>query len=190
MGRLTVYIACAASFSIGLFFIFIWAPHPWGWAGFDLYYDLGRGLARGEPFPTLDLPWGYAYYLAPFYRVFGDRPWIPLVVQAGLNALMPLFVYEFARREFDDRVAVVAALLTGFLSLNTVYASTQSSDALCNIIFTAAVALFGSARRRGGLPAAAAAGALVGIAAQFRPNLVLIPLVLAAFLMLERPARA
>jgi len=190
MGRLTVYIACAASFSIGLFFIFVWAPHPWGWQGFDVYYDLGRALARGEPFPTLDLPWGYAYYLAPFYRVFGDRPWIPLVVQAGLNALMPLLVYEFARREFDDRVAVVAALLTGFLSFNTVYASTQSSDALCNIIFIAAVALFGPARRRGGLPAAAAAGALFGIAAQFRPNLILIPLLLAAFLMLERPTLA
>ena len=46
MGRLTVYIACAASFSIGLFFIFVWAPHPWGWQGFDVYYDLGRALAR------------------------------------------------------------------------------------------------------------------------------------------------
>src|SRR6185295_9134140 len=105
MGRLTVSVAGAASLVFGLFFIFVWAPHPWGWEGFDLYYDLGRIVARGESFPTMDVPWGYAYYLAPFYRLFGDRPWIPLIVQVALNALVPLLVWEFARREFDRRVA-------------------------------------------------------------------------------------
>ena len=186
MRPLTVYVASAAALVIGLFFIFVWAPHPWGWQGFDLYYDLGRTLARGGSFPTMDVPWGYAYFLAPFYRLFGDRPWIPLVAQVGLNALVPLFVYQLARREFDERVAVVAALLTGFLSFNTVYASTQSSDAVCNVIFIAAIALFVPARRRGGWWAHALVGAMLGIAAQFRPNLILVPLLLAAFLMLER----
>ena len=186
MGRLTVSVACAASLVVGLFFIFVWAPHPWGWEGFDDYGDLGRTLARGQPFPTMDRPWGYAYYLAPFYRVFGDRLWIPLIVQAVLNALVPLVVYEFARREFDQRVAAVAALLSGFLSFNTVYASTQSSDAVCNVIFIAAVALVAVARRRGDWRHHAAAGALLGIASQFRPNLILVPFVLAVFLVVER----
>src|SRR5881628_1708490 len=129
-----VHIACAASFALGIFFILVWAPHPWGWEGFDQYHDFGRALARGESFPTMDQPWGYAYYLAAFYRVFGDRPVIPLLVQAALNALMPLLVYAFARTEFDDRVAAVAALLTGVLSFNTVYASTQSADAVGNVV--------------------------------------------------------
>jgi len=186
MGRLTVYIACVASLMVGLFFIFVWAPHPWGWEGFDHYNDLGRVLARGGSFPTMDRPWGYAYYLAPFYRVFGDRLWIALIVQAVLNELVPLLVYEFARSEFDQRVAVVAALLSGFLSFNTVYASTQSADALCNVIFIAAVALFAVARRRGDWRRHAAAGVLLGIATQFRPNLILVPFVLAVFLMVER----
>src|SRR2546427_6456346 len=119
MIRTTAYIACAASLAIGLFFILVWAPHPWGWEGFDNYHDVAVRLARGEPFPTMDRPWGYAYFLAAFYGVFGDRPWIPLLAQAALNALMPLLVYLFARDEFDERVAGVAALLTGFLSFNT-----------------------------------------------------------------------
>jgi hypothetical protein len=190
MGRLTVYVSSAASLVFGLFFIFVWAPHPWGWEGFDGYYDLGRLLARGESFPTMDVPWGYAYYLAGFYRVFGDRPWIPLIAQAVLNALVPLFVYEFARNEFDERVAAVAALLSGFLSFNTVYVSTQSSDAVCNVIFVAAVALFAAARRRGDVRRYVAAGVLLGIASQFRPNLILVPLVLAGFLILERRTSA
>ena len=43
----TVYLSSVASFAIGVFFIFVWAPHPWGWEGIDHYHDLGRLLARG-----------------------------------------------------------------------------------------------------------------------------------------------
>jgi len=190
MIRGTVYAACGASLAIGLFFILVWAPHPWGWAGFDNYYDYARLLARGGKFPTLDQPWGYPYFLAPFYRLFGDRPLIPLLAQTALNALMPLVVYLFARDEFDERVAATAALLTGLLSFNTVYASTHAADPVGNIIFMTAVLLFARGRRRGDWRLHAAAGALVGIALQFRPNLVLVPIVLAAFLVVERRDRA
>src|SRR3954469_5637111 len=160
MTRLTVRAACSASLIIGLFFVFVWAPHPWGWAGFDQYYDLGQLLARGSPFPTIDVPWGYAYFLAPFYRLFGDRPWIPLLVQVALNATMPLLTFRVARQLFDDRVAMVAALLTGVVSFNTVYASTQSSDAVCNVLFMASVLVFVTAQRTASVAIYAAAGAL------------------------------
>jgi hypothetical protein len=186
MGRALVCAACGVSAAFGLFFIFVWAPHPWGWAGFDLYHDLGRALARGDGFPTIDWPWGYAFFLAPFYRAFGDRPWIPLVVQAALNAAVPLLVYLFARHEFDERIAVVAAVLTGLFSFNTVYASTQSSDAVCTVLFVTAVVVFARARRGGDWRLHALAGVLLGLASQFRPNLVLVPAVLGVFLVAER----
>ena len=189
MNRVTVRVACAASLAIGLFFIFVRAPHPWGWEGFDDYHDLGRALARGDAFPTIDRPWGYAYVLAAFYRLFGDRPQIPLVAQVVANAFVPLIVYSFARVEFDERVAAIAALLTGFLSFNTVYASTQVSDALCTVIFLAAVLAFARARRRRDWRLYALAGALLGIAPQFRPNLILVPALLAAFLVVEQRER-
>src|ERR1700730_3750205 len=108
-GTAAVWVASAASVIMACVFIFVWAPHPWGWEGFDHYHDLGRLLARGEAFPTTDVPWGYAYFLAPFYRLFGDRPWVPLVAQALLNGILPWLVYTYARTEFDERVAVVAA---------------------------------------------------------------------------------
>ena len=133
-GAAAVYVASAASVIIACVFIFVWAPHPWGWEGFDHYHDLGRLLARGEPFPTTDVPWGYAYFLAPFYRVFGDRPWIPLLAQAALNGLVPILLYRLVSLELDRRTGAAAAILTGFFSFNTLYASTQSSDAvLCRV---------------------------------------------------------
>src|ERR1700680_5023573 len=105
---IVVWSSSLASFAIAMVFIFVWAPHPWGWEGFDHYHDYARVLARGAAFPTTDVPWGYPYFLAPFYWAFGDRPWIPLLAQAALNASIPLLVYEFARQEFDRRIAVVA----------------------------------------------------------------------------------
>src|SRR5690242_21840521 len=92
----TVFAACALSLLIGLLFLFVRAPHPWGWNGFDHYHELALALASGQPFPTMEVPWGYAYFLAFFYRVFGDRLWIPLLVQVTLYALTPLLVFLVA----------------------------------------------------------------------------------------------
>ncbi len=168
-------------------FIFVRAPHPWGWEGLDHYHDLGLLLARGESFPTTDVPWGYAYFLAPFYRLFGDRPWIPLVAQALLNGLLPWLVYAYARTEFDERTAGVAAVLTGIFSFNTVYASTQSSDSVCTVLFMAAIVTFVRGWRRNGSRWLALSGLLAGIAAQFRPNLLLVPLLMAGVLVFAPP---
>lgn len=183
-GIALILVACGMSLTLGLFFIFVWAPHPWGHEGFDHYHQLALTLASGGAFPTMEVPWGYAYFLAAFYRVFGDHPTIPLVAQAALNATMPLLVFVTARDWFERRTAVVAAVITSVGSFNTVYASTQSSDSVCNVIFMCAVLAFLAAQRRNDLRGSALAGALVGLASQFRPNLVLMPLLLAVYLAL------
>jgi 4-amino-4-deoxy-L-arabinose transferase-like glycosyltransferase len=181
-----VYAACGASLVLGLLFIFVRAPHPWGWGGFDHYHDIALELAHGRPFPTMDVPWGYAYFLAAFYRLFGDHPWIPLTAQVALNAVVPLLVFDFAATWLDRRTAAFAAVLTGVFSFNTVYASTQSSDAVCTCLFMAAVVAFARARAHDSAWLYVLVGALAGLAAQFRPNLILIPFVLAAYAVVER----
>src|SRR5476651_2086776 len=117
------WVLAASSFTVvlGLVFIFVRAPHPWGWEGIDHYHDLALGLTRGEPFPTTDVPWGYAYFLAFFYRLFGPRLWIPLTAQALLNGAVPWLVFRLARVDFGERVATTAAVMTGVLSFNTIY---------------------------------------------------------------------
>src|SRR5947208_3289999 len=182
----TVYAACGVALALGLFFVFVWAPHPYGWEGFDHYHTLALEVAAGRPFPTMEYPWGYAYFLAFFYRLFGDRPWIPLVVQSALNAALPLLVYRFALTWVDRRTAVLAAVLTGVFSFNTVYASTQSSDALCTVIFMTTLVAFVGARAGDRWRLYVLAGTLAGLAAQFRPNLILVPLLLATFVVFAR----
>jgi len=182
----TVYAACAVTFAIGLVFIFVRAPHPWGVEGFDHYHQLALTVASGRMFPTMDVPWGYAYFLAAFYRAFGDHPAIQLTAQVVLNAFVPLLVYRLATHWVDARTATLAALLTGVLSFNTVYASTQSSDAVCTVIFLAGVLAFVRATTSNRLPLYALAGLLFGLAPQFRPNLILVPGVLAVYALASR----
>ena len=178
--RSTVYLASAASLALGLFFIFVWTPLPWGWKGIDGYDAIAVDLARGAPFPTVHLVWGYAYFLALFYWAFGNYPAIPLVAQAILNATIPLMLYHIVRGEMTERIAVMAALLVGLLSFNTVYASTQASDAVCTVLVVAAILCFQRGERRQRPAFFVLAGLLAAAAYQFRPNLVLFPAFIAA----------
>lgn len=173
-------LASAISLALGLFFIFVWAPHPWDWSGIDQYHELARQVARGEPFGTTDVPWGYAYFVGAFYAVFGEREWLPVVAQALANAAIPVMVYGLTLPLAGQRTAALAALLTGVLSFNTIYASTQASDAICTVLFVAAVLSFVRGSLGGGVAVFALSGLLAGLVPQFRPNLILLPWVVAA----------
>lgn len=182
----TVHASCAVSFALGLFFIFVWSPLPWGWEGIDHYHSRAIRLAEGASFDTTDVPWGYAYFVAAFYRVFGPHAWIPLVAQAALNATIPLALYSLARPLAGPRAAALGAILASVLSFNTVYAGTQSSDSVSTVLFLWALLCFGRGVQGGSIWQFAAAGTLAGVAAQFRPNLILFPLVAAGLLVVAR----
>lgn len=175
----TVLAASLLSLALGLLFLFVWAPHPWGRLGFDHYHELGLTLARGGEFPTTDVPWGYAYFLALFYRTVGPILWVPLLVQVIANACIPWLIYRLVRPLADRRIAVASALLTGALSFNTVYASTQSSDAVCTTLFVLGVLILSRGWQSGRAWPFAVSGLLAGLVPQFRPNLILLPIVAA-----------
>ena len=193
--RETVYAASAASLILGLFFIFVWTPVPWGWKGIDGYDGFALTLAAGQPFPTIHVSWGYAYFLAFFYRLFGNHAAIPLSVQALFNASIPIMLYHLVRNEMNERIAVVAALLVGVFSFNTVYVSTQAPDPMCTVIVVAAVLCFALGDRSQRAIYFIASGVLVGASYQFRPNLLLFPACLIGLYLLHhrrqpgRPAR-
>lgn len=171
----TRYFASAVSLALGLIFTFVWAPHPWPWEGIDQYHDLARAIARGEGFRTTDVPWGYAYYIAFFYSLFGVKPLLPILGQVLANAAMPLLLFALVKPLAGQRTAALSAMLVGVFSFNTVYASTQVSDALCSVLFMMAVLCFERGHATGRMSYFAASGVLAGLVPQFRPNLLLLP---------------
>ena len=172
--------ASLTTLAIGLFFVFVWAPHPWTWRGIDQYDELARALARGEPFGTTDVPWGYAYFVAAFYWLFPNSPWAAVTAQVVINALMPWLVYRLAWRAVGHRVAALAAWITAIFSFNTIYASTQTSDSICTVLFLTSLLCFVHAHRTSRTWAYVAAGALSGLVPQFRPNMILLPVLVIA----------
>lgn len=128
----------------------------------------------------MKIEWGYVAFLALWYRIFGDHPWIPLVAQAVANAAVPYLLYRLVRLEWDERIAIVSAALVGALTFNNVYVSTQASDAMCTVLFLVAMLAFASGRVRRKASLFAASGVLAGLAAQFRPNFILFPLFVGA----------
>ncbi|MBN2288901.1 MAG: glycosyltransferase family 39 protein [Candidatus Glassbacteria bacterium] len=175
----TAWAAAMVSAATGLFFIFVWSPLPFGWKGFDGYYGLGLGLARGEGYPTMFRTWGYPLFLGMFYRLCGDQPAVPLVAQALLNALVPVMIYRLVRRELGRLAAGLSAVLAGVFSLSTVYASTQSADTLSTVFFVAGVLCFSAGDKSGRLRFFALGGIALAMACQFRPNLILFPIFMA-----------
>ena len=186
----SVAVSCAITILLGYFFIFVWAPHPWSWQGIDAYHQLARDLAAGKPFGTTDVPWGYAYYIAFFYRMFGEVFWLPLVVQATLNGLVPLMLFHLVHPLAGRRVATLSAIIVGIFSFNTVFASTQSSDAVCTVLFLASLLALAKAVRENRLDMFTLAGVGFGLVPQFRPNMILFPLIIIAVCMwIMRPWR-
>jgi hypothetical protein len=183
-------IAAAISLLLGLIFVFVWAPHPWGWRGIDQYHELARRLAAGERFATTDVPWGYAYFVALFYWLFGDLAWIPVTAQVLANATIPLMLYALLRTMAPQRIAALASLLVGALSFNTIYASTLSSDSICTVLFVGCILLFALGHERDSTAWFAASGLLAGTVPQFRPNLILLPGIVAVlYLIVSTRAR-
>ena len=177
--RTTAY-ASLTTLAIGLFFVFVWAPHPWSWRGIDQYDELARALARGEPFGTTDVPWGYAYFVAVFYRLFPDTPWAAVTAQVIINALVPVLLYRLARPAVGHRVAALSAWIVAIFSFNTIYASTQTSDSICTVLFLGSLLCFVRAHKTSNTWLFAATGVLAGLTPQFRPNMILLPVLVIA----------
>jgi 4-amino-4-deoxy-L-arabinose transferase-like glycosyltransferase len=106
----------------------------------------------------------YAYFLAVLYRLFGDGPWAPRLVQVAVGSLLPLLVYGVAARLHTRRVAWIAALATclyGPIVLEEVTLSKTSPLIVAAFAGLAAYLRWGPGAHPGGL---AAAGALFGVA--------------------------
>jgi 4-amino-4-deoxy-L-arabinose transferase-like glycosyltransferase len=106
----------------------------------------------------------YAYFLGVLYRVFGDGPWAPRLLQIILGSLTPVLVYGIGTRLFTRRAGFLGALLVclfGPLVLEEVTLSKTTPLVTIAVAGVAAYLRYGPGARAGGL---ALAGALTGLA--------------------------
>ena len=66
------------------------------------YNDWARDILQGQftqPLAFYGLP-GYAYLLAFLYKLFGENPFVPGLIQAGVDAGMAVLIYQICLRIF------------------------------------------------------------------------------------------
>ena len=184
----SITFASLTTLAIGLFFVFVWAPHPWSWRGIDQYDELARALARGEPFGTTDVPWGYAYFVAVFYRLFPEQP-VGGGHRAGVHqragAVAVYSAWPGRRLASASRRSPRGSRRSSRSTPFTPRRRRRTRSARCCSWPRCSVSCTRTRPRR--TWAFVAAGALSGLVPQFRPNMILLPvLVIAGYVFWPR----
>jgi 4-amino-4-deoxy-L-arabinose transferase-like glycosyltransferase len=146
------------------------------------------GYLAGEPSAyTQPL---YGFFLVPIYWIFG-RSWETVGIAQTLVALATAFlVYAIGLRVASRRAAVLAAVistLNPYLIWHDVHVNREIVDQLVAAGFVLCTVI---AVQRRSTAWAAGAGALAGVAILGNSRLVLVPLVLAAFVLWRLGVRA
>jgi hypothetical protein len=163
-----------------------------------LFLELAQVLQAGDLRLALAHPYHplYAMLIAALEPVAGslERAGAALSILGGSAAVFAL--WAFLRSSFGVRSAWIGALLLAVHPRAVEYSGDVQSDGLYLALFLGSVACLWRALSRASLPAAAAAGALAGLAYLTRPEglgLVLVALGLGGVQVLRRewsPARA
>ncbi len=163
-----------------------------------LFLELAQVLQAGDLRLALAHPYHplYAMLIAALEPVAGslERAGAALSILGGSAAVFAL--WAFLRSAFGARSAWIGALLLAVHPRAVEYSGDVQSDGLYLALFLASVACLWRALARASLPAAAAAGALAGLAYLTRPEglgLVLVARGLGALQVLRRewsPAQA
>lgn len=152
------------------------------------YHQMAQNVARGDLVQERAFFLGplYSYLLGIFYAVLGAHPWVAPILQLVLGLATCLLIYRLAARLFSPTAGIVAALLYAVCKPVLFYEQTLLMETtlacVCLLLLTLVVEKGEDEDPRWWL----AIGALLGIAALFRGNVLLFLPVLALWLYAKR----
>jgi 4-amino-4-deoxy-L-arabinose transferase-like glycosyltransferase len=188
--RPTVWLAGIVGVALALRVAFVLATLPREPVGDETTYDSiaanvssGRGYQLGntavERTATAMRGPSYVLELALLYRIFGRTLMGPLLVQAVLDSLACVLVFELARRWFRrPGVGLVAACLVACYPPSIQYAGSLLTESFTTLTLLSALLAWQIHVERGGRVAAASCGLALGLCALNRPQLAPLAIVL------------
>jgi 4-amino-4-deoxy-L-arabinose transferase-like glycosyltransferase len=142
--------------------------------GWNLAQGLGYRIPGGEP----NVYWapGFPALLAGVYAIFGHSVAVIRIVQAILSALVVPLVAVMAARVFGRRTATTAALLCGFYPAFIGYSGLLLTETVFTLLLAVLVCWLLSLSRESSSTELLGLGALAGVMALCRAEMVLLPL--------------
>ena len=134
------------------------------------YVQMARAIEHGR-FPGELRPPGYPAFLAAVFRLGGDTAQVR-ILQAVLSALTILVLYGLARSATDRRTARLAAAICGFDPVLIGFSHLLWTETLYLLLWLAGLALVLNRFDASGRCRWAAAGAVFGLAAFVRPQIL------------------
>jgi len=118
-----------------------WAFGPDAW---DYHHFAPRILHAwevGEPVPHPGMRIEYYLVVAAVYKLCGYHPLYPILLNCGAASLSGLLAYLIARRLFDQRAALLSAILVLFWPSSILWSTQLLKDALCWLLAFVILAL-------------------------------------------------
>lgn len=157
------------------------------------YDQLARNLAFQGTYQwdsgdlTAYWPVGTSFAYSLLYRLFGHVYWPAAVFNVAIGIASLALIMALARRWLGDRPALTAGILYAFWPSQIQFTTVLAAELMFNFLVLAALWL-GLELRRGVVPRAILAGVLLAGAAYVRPQALLLPGLVALFLIWrERP---
>ena len=128
----------------------------------------------------------YGFFLVPLYWIF-NRSWVTVgLAQIVVSAMTAILVYEIGRRFISSRVGLLAAVATTLEPYLVWHDVHMNREILDQLLAAALVLLTLSVVRRPSLSLAIALGAVAGVAVLGNVRLLLLPILLAVFVVAFR----
>jgi len=160
-------------------------PSPYDDTGW--YDSLGRALAAGYGYRNFDgsaqlfWPPGYPMMLAAVYRWTGDSLRAALLLNAALGACSAALIYGIGRRAFDERTALLGALIVALFPSLVFFAGVTMTEVSFTFCLLLALWLVIESQAEGRWWLLVPAGIVIGFGALIRGQALLVPLVAIPF---------
>jgi len=177
--RLYVVVILMTAFIIRLSWVIFSPALPV--SDFQTFHTLALRLAHGLGYvtaagkPTAFRPPGYPFFISLIYRITGDSLFAAKVSNAVLSTLTCLFTYILADRVFGKKIAMIAALVIGFLPSHILYTSLLATENLFTPVLLASSVCFLMYLQDNRNIYLLLSGVLLGISSLVRPTSLLLP---------------
>jgi len=184
MGKVKIYLLIILSVSLILRFCFVFL-YPGSVEKDAAQYDaIGWNLVQGEGFsiepgvPTVLRGPTYPAFLAFIYSIFGHSYLAVFIVQALLSTLTCFMIYLFGKAIVNQKVGLLAALVTGIYPANVLTVPWIMIETLFTFLLVITIMILTKAVENKKSLSYLSVGAMLGLLSLCKPTVLLYPVFL------------
>ena len=132
---------------------------------------------------------GYPFFISIIYSIFGNKPWVVLLIQNFINAISLLGIFYLSRIFFNDNISYLSTILYTFDPLTIFYSNTLLTETLFSFILVYSIYSLFMGLKKERLKYFMISGILLGVCTLIRPITLYFPFVMFAIIFIYQKTR-